>query len=116
MPEVASLPWKVIVKAWLYQPFVSAPRDGLPPPFKGAVSSYLSVKTLELLWLPAWSTQVPLSATDGSSSPSYVTCVQLWMPDVASAPWKVTVAAWLYQPFLSGCRAAGLACGEVSSY
>ena len=31
-------------------------------------------------------------------------------------PWKVTVTAWLCQPFLSGGRAAGLNCGAVSSY
>ena len=26
------------------------------------------------------------------------------MPDVASVPLKVTVSAWLYQPFESGLR------------
>ncbi len=31
-------------------------------------------------------------------------------------PWKVTVTAWLCQPFASGGRAAGLDCGAVSSY
>jgi hypothetical protein len=74
------------------------------------------VKPLEALWLPARSTQMPLSATEASSGPAYVTSVQVATPEVPSAPSKAMGTAWLYQPFASGGRAAGLACGAVSSY
>ena len=42
--------------------------------------------------------------------------MQVATPEVPSVPWKVTVTAWLCQPFASGGRAAGLDCGAVSSY
>src|SRR5215212_6662089 len=67
-PEVASLPEKVTVSAWLCQPLTSAVRDGVAVA-AGAVSSYLSVKEPEALTLPARSVQVPPSATEASSGP-----------------------------------------------
>jgi hypothetical protein len=39
MPEVASVPAKLIVSEWLYQPLWSGPREGLAPVTWGAVAS-----------------------------------------------------------------------------
>jgi hypothetical protein len=114
-PEVASLPLKLTVRSWLYQALTSGPREAVALAC-GAVSSYLSVKRLEPLWFPALSVHVPPTAVDGSSGPEYVVWLQLSMPDVASAPWWLTVTEWLYQPFLSVARAEEFACGFVESY
>jgi hypothetical protein len=43
MPDVASLPLKVIATGWLYQPFESGPRLGDPPVTVGAVASLFTV-------------------------------------------------------------------------
>ena len=52
----------------------------------------------------------------GLSGPEYVALVQPSMPEVASTPLKVTVSAWLYQPFASGARPGVAAtCGAVAS-
>ena len=39
IPEVASVPAKEIVSAWLYQPAWSGPREALAPVTVGAVAS-----------------------------------------------------------------------------
>ena len=38
------------------------------------------------------------------------------IPEVPSEPWKVTVTAWLNQPFASAARAVAVAVGRVVSY
>jgi hypothetical protein len=43
MPEVASLPWKLTVSAWLYQPLTSAGRERVEPVACGGVLSTLRV-------------------------------------------------------------------------
>ena len=66
---MASLPAKLTVSGWLCQPLTSAGREAVAVAC-GGVSSYFVVKSADGLWLPAWSTQVPLSATEASSGPA----------------------------------------------
>ncbi len=67
-PEVASLPEKVTVTAWLYQPFLSTARDALPPLFCGAVASYLSENGAWPVF-PAMSVQEPVTLAPALSGP-----------------------------------------------
>jgi hypothetical protein len=48
MPDVASVPVKLISTGWLYQPFASGPRLGDPPVTVGGVASRLTVMTGDL--------------------------------------------------------------------
>lgn len=43
MPDVASVPLKLIPTGWLYQPLESGPRLGDPPATVGGVESFLIV-------------------------------------------------------------------------
>jgi hypothetical protein len=52
MPDVASLPLKLMLTGWLYQPFASGPRLGDPPVTVGGVASLLTVITGVLKVLP----------------------------------------------------------------
>jgi len=116
MPEVASVPEKATVSAWLYQPFASGWRAGLAVT-EGPAASYLSPNVEVALRLPALSVQVPLTEADPVSGPEYVACVHVSTPEVASVPEKPTKTAWLYQPFESGLRPAlPVAVGAVESY
>lgn len=64
---MASLPLTVNVTTWLYQPFASAPRDGVRVT-AGAVASY-SNRTTPTALLPAASAQLPLSSAELESGP-----------------------------------------------
>ena len=110
------MPAKPTVSAWLYQPFESGARLGVAVT-TGPVASYWKLKALLALVLPARSRHVPLTVPVGSSGPEYVVCVHVSIPDVASVPAKVTVNAWLYQPFESGLRDGlePVTCGAVES-
>ena len=68
-PETGSVPAKPIATAWLYQPFASAARAGLPPVTVGAVASYLSWWLKGALTLPALSVQVPGTDAAAPSGP-----------------------------------------------
>src|SRR5687768_15941591 len=57
MPDVKSLPLKVIGTAWLYQPLTSAARAGAPPITTGAVLSSLILKSTATLASPSSATQ-----------------------------------------------------------
>ena len=83
----------------------------------GPVASYWKLKVPAALMFPARSRQVPLTEPVASSGPEYVVCVQVWIPDIASAPANVIVNAWLYQPFESGFRDGldPVTCGAVAS-
>src|SRR5215831_19136182 len=96
MPEVASLPEKLTVKAWLYQPLRSAARSGVAVTV-GAVASYMKENCTTVLVFPATSVQLPESEALPLSGPLYGVLVQLSIPDVVSVPDHVTVNAWLYQ-------------------
>src|SRR5207248_1750987 len=102
-PETASVPENETVSAWLYQPFASAPRDGVAVTEGPWASNWNAVATAPLVF-PALSLQVPLTETPLLSGPEYVTCVQDAMPEAASLPPYCTVNWWLYQPFESGVR------------
>ena len=116
MPEIASVPEKDTVSAWLYQPFASGWRAGLAAT-EGPLASYLSPNVEATLRLPALSVQVPLTEALPVSGPEYEVCVHVSTPEVASAPEKPTETAWLYQPFASGLRpAVPVAVGGVESY
>ncbi len=65
MPAVASLPAKLTVSGWLYQPSLSAARLGLAVAV-GGVASYLKGR-LAVVTLPALSVQVPLTVALGLS-------------------------------------------------
>ena len=116
IPEVASLPVKPTVSAWLYQPLESGGRDGLAPVTCGAVASYMSANARTVV-LPATSRQEPLTERLGPSGPEYVCAgTQDSTPEVASVPVKLTLSEWLYQPFESGARAGvAVTCGPVAS-
>jgi hypothetical protein len=43
MPEVPSVPLKLMPTGWLYQPFESGPRLGDPPVTVGAVASLFTL-------------------------------------------------------------------------
>jgi hypothetical protein len=66
-PDSPSLPEKLIVTPWLYQPFWSGPLLTLPLA-DGAVASYLKVKDAPLV-LPATSEQLPVIVTEPESGP-----------------------------------------------
>src|SRR5436189_456802 len=100
---MASMPEKETVRAWLYQPFASGPRDGVAVA-EGPWSSNWNVVATGPLVFPALSLQVPLTEAPPLSGPEYVTCVQDAMPEGASLPPYCTVSGWLYQPFKSGVR------------
>ena len=59
----------------------------------------------------------PLTDAFSSSGPEYVCgATHVSTPDVASVPEKVTMSAWLYQPFESGARpGVALTVGPVAS-
>ncbi len=105
------------MSAWLYQPLASAPRDGFVPVTCGAVWSYLKPSDC---WpvLPATSAHVPPTEAFALSGVLYVLgAAHESTPDVASAPAKLTVSAWLYQPFASAPReGSAVTCGLVPSY
>jgi hypothetical protein len=61
---------KLTVSAWLYQPFLSAIRDGVAVAW-GAVASYFSPYDAEPL-LPALSVHEPFTAPVALSGPEYV--------------------------------------------
>jgi hypothetical protein len=115
-PEVASVPAKLTERAWLYQPFASGARDGVAVTF-GPVSSYWKTKLPTALVFPARSRQVPATEAFTLSGPEYVVSVHESIPDIASAPLKLTVSVWLYQPLWSGPRdaLAPVTCGAVAS-
>ncbi len=62
---MASLPEKLTVSGWLYQPLLSAARLGLAVAV-GGVASYLKGR-LAVVTLPALSVQVPLTVALGLS-------------------------------------------------
>ena len=115
MPAVASLPEKLIVSGWLYQPLLSAARLAFAVAV-GAVASYLKGR-LAVAMLPALSVQVPLTVALSLSVLQPTGAEQALRPAVASLPAKLTVSGWLYQPFVSAARlAAAVAVGAVASY
>src|SRR5919108_2329005 len=102
MPDVASVPWKVTVTAWLCQPFASGARA--EPVAPGAVASYFNARDADAVF-PALSLHVPLTVVPAVSGPAYVASgEQESSPDVPSLPVKPTLSAWLYQPFASAPR------------
>ena len=68
IPEVASVPLKLTVNEWLYQPFESGLREGVAVT-AGAVSSYRKLKLLLALVFPARSRQVPETDALAESGP-----------------------------------------------
>ena len=68
MPDVASVPAKLIETGWLYQPAAVGLRPGVAVTL-GGVASYLTAKEAEALTLPALSRQVPVAAPDVPSGP-----------------------------------------------
>src|SRR5215475_990008 len=115
-PDVPSVPENETVSAWLYQPFESGPREGVPAT-EGAVESYWN-EAVAGSTLPALSVQEPLTAALPVSGPEYVFCgVHDAIPDMPSVPPKETVTGWSYQPFASGPRpSVAEAFGAVESY
>src|SRR5438094_3592593 len=102
-PEVPSVPENATVSAWLYQPFESAAREGVPAT-DGAVESYWN-EAVAGSTLPALSVQEPLTEVLPVSGPENVFCgVQEAIPDVPSVPPNDTVTGLSYQPFASGPR------------
>ena len=85
IPDVWSLPLNVIGTAWLYQPFTSAARPGVPPVTAGAVWSTLiscSTVTVALSSLALQNSVVP-----GVS----VVSVLSWQPAITTAVDGLTV-------------------------
>jgi hypothetical protein len=112
---VASVPEKLTVNAWLYQPLVSAGRLALAVAV-GGVASYLKGR-LAVVTLPALSVQEPLIVAPELSGPLYAMDEQPAMPAVVSVPATLTVSGWLYQPLVSAGRlAVAVAVGGVASY
>jgi hypothetical protein len=95
MPDVASVPEKATVSAWLYQPFASGGREAAALT-AGAVLSSLMV-TLLLVSSPPIVVAVHVSFEPGVS----VIRVSVLQPVVLSAPTTVqpTVTLLRYQPF-----------------
>ena len=66
-PDVASVPKKLTISGWLYQPFASAGREGEAVTC-GAVASYLTTNE-PLALLPARSRHKPLTTAAALSGP-----------------------------------------------
>src|SRR5919108_1782688 len=114
-PEVPSLPVKPTLSAWLYQPFASAPLDGVAVA-DGAVLSILNV--LETVVTPP-----SLSAVQVSCVPVvFVVSVTVLQPDVermidsGSTTVQLTVTLLVYQPaFPKVPETTGVTTGGVGS-
>jgi len=89
---------------WLYHPFPSGFRDGVPVTV-GAVASYLILSEADPA-LPALSVHDPETVTSPPSGPPYVPEVQDATPDAPSSPEKLKLTGLVYQPFASGPRDA----------
>ena len=72
---------------WLYHPFASGLRDGIPSTV-GADASYLIVSDAEPAF-PALSVQEPVTAAAAPSGPPYVPDVHDATPDAPSSPEKL---------------------------
>jgi hypothetical protein len=116
-PDIGSLPVKVTVTGFLYQPFASEAREGVAVAC-GAVASYLSVYDAGPT-LPARSRQEPPTSAPAVSGPEYVCGVvhePTSIPEVPSVPAKLTVSGFRYQPFASAPReGVAVVCGAVAS-
>jgi hypothetical protein len=100
--EVASVPAKLTVRGFRYQPLPSGGRstDGVTA---GGVTSYLKPK-LALLELPATSVHEPDTETEAPSPLSYDGLVHDATPDIASVPENATDSGLLYHAPESGGR------------
>src|SRR4051794_27960335 len=114
-PEVPSVPENETVSWWLYQPFESAGREGVPAT-DGADESYWN-DAVAGSTLPALSVQEPLTAALLVSGAEYVFCgVQEAIPEVPSVPPNEIVTGLSYHPFASGPRpSVAEASGAVES-
>jgi hypothetical protein len=102
IPDVASLPFAVIDKGWLYHPFASGPR-ALIPEITGGVPSFFTVAVELDVVLPPESTNVTVQVwlTPGVSE----LCVKFPQPvgfetelPATGVTTKLTVTATLYHP------------------
>ena len=115
-PDVASVPAKLTVTGFRYQPFPSGGRS-TEGETVGGVASYLNAKLAGALVFPAASLHVPVTATAAPSPPEYEGLEHDAIPDVASAPATATVSGCRYQAPESGGRDGVMAvtCGGVAS-
>jgi hypothetical protein len=116
IPLAASEPLKATPTGWLYQPFASAPREGVALA-EGGVESYESVTDFGAETLPATSVHVAFTEAELESGPEYDGALHEAIPEVPSVPEAVAPTAWLYQPFESGalCRETESTVGLVVS-
>src|SRR5688572_3676652 len=98
-----SVPAKLIVTGFRYQPLWSGARSGEGVTV-GGVASYLKLTLAAPLVFPATSVHVPDRPAVALSAPEYVGAVQPPIPETASCPPKDAATGWLYQPSESGPR------------
>ena len=105
MPDPASVPVYATSTGWLYHPFASGLRAGVPATV-GAVASNLILSDVDPV-LPALSVHDP-DTRDVAARPGRSTCPDVHdaTPEAPSSPVKLKLTGLVYQPLASGPRDA----------
>ena len=103
-PEPASAPVNATSTGWLYHPFASGFRAGVPVTVGGVASNLIFTDVDPVL--PALSVHEPETEMSPPSGPLYVPDVHEATPEAPSSPVKLKLTGLVYHPFVSGPRDA----------